>query len=294
MEARKIETRQSNARHIMEPTLPATEITNAPRPAARIPAKLALVVPTLHEVANIETILHRARTTLDPLGISYELIVVDDDSQDGTSEVVQRISDSDPRVRLMVRKNARGLGGAVVHGWDGSSAGVIGVMDADLQHPPEILPQLWKAMESGADLALASRYAENGSLRHWNPVRRGLSQLAIWLTVPLQRRAIRVQDPMSGFFLVRRACLRDVQLKTQGFKILLEILVRGDIHSVTEVPFSFGLREAGDSKAGIKEGFDYLSLLSRLYRGLGLKRRFSPSTPPVVTPETSETMRRAG
>ena len=278
----------------MEPTLPATEITNAPRPAARIPAKLALVVPTLHEVANIETILHRARTTLDPLGISYELIVVDDDSQDGTSEVVQRISDSDPRVRLMVRKNARGLGGAVVHGWDGSSAGVIGVMDADLQHPPEILPQLWKAMESGADLALASRYAENGSLRHWNPVRRGLSQLAIWLTVPLQRRAIRVQDPMSGFFLVRRACLRDVQLKTQGFKILLEILVRGDIHSVTEVPFSFGLREAGDSKAGIKEGFDYLSLLSRLYRGLGLKRRFSPTAPPVVTPETSETMRRAG
>src|ERR1035438_6408631 len=276
----------------MEQTLPSTrEIKVASRPAARVPAKLALVVPTLHEVANIETILSRARTTLDPLGIPYELIVVDDDSQDGTAEVVQKISESDPRVRLVVRKNSRGLGGAVRYGWDGSDAKVVGVMDADLQHPPEILPQLWKAMESGADLALASRYAENGSLRHWNPVRRGLSQLAIWLTVPLQRRAIRVQDPMSGFFLVRRACLRDVQLKTQGFKILLEILVRGDIHSVTEVPFSFGLREAGDSKAGIKEGFDYLSLLSRLYRGLGLKRRFSPTAPPVVTPETSETMR---
>jgi len=290
MDAPKIDARQ-----IMEQTLPSTdEITSAPRPAARVPAKLAVVVPTLHEVATIETILSRARATLDPLGIPYELIVVDDDSQDGTSEVVQRISDSDPRVRLLVRKNARGLGGAVVHGWEGSDAKVVGVMDADLQHPPEILPQLWKAMESGADLALASRYAQNGSLRHWNPIRRGLSHLAIWLTVPLQRRAIRVQDPMSGFFLVRRACLRDVQLKTQGFKILLEILVRGDIHSVTEVPFSFGLREAGDSKAGIKEGFDYLSLLGRLYRSLGVKGRLSRSTQPVVTPETSETMRRAG
>jgi dolichol-phosphate mannosyltransferase len=290
-----IDATQTDIRQIMEDSLPsADEITSALRPAARAPAKLALVVPTLHEVANIETILNRARTTLDPLGIPYELIVVDDDSQDGTSELVQRISDSDPRVRLMVRKNARGLGGAVVHGWDGSDAEVIGVMDADLQHPPEILPQLWKAMESGADLALASRYAENGSLRHWNPVRRGLSHLAIWLTVPLQRRAIRVQDPMSGFFLVRRACLRDVQLKTQGFKILLEILVRADIHSVTEIPFSFGLREAGDSKAGVKEGFDYLSLLGRLYRGLGLRRRFSRPTPPVATPETGKTMRRVG
>jgi dolichol-phosphate mannosyltransferase len=289
-----IDTTQKDGQ-IMEETLPsADEITSAPGPAVRVRAKLALVVPTLHEAANIETILNRARTTLDPLGIPYELIVVDDDSQDGTSELVQRISDSDARVRLMVRKNARGLGGAVVHGWDGSDAEVIGVMDGDLQHPPEILPRLWKAMELGADLALASRYAENGSLRHWNPVRRGLSHLAIWLTVPLQRRAIRVQDPMSGFFLVRRACLRDVQLKTQGFKILLEILVRADVHSVTEIPFSFGLREAGDSKAGVKEGFDYLSLLGRLYRGLGLRRRFSRPTPPVVTPETSETMRRVG
>jgi|CZKY01.1.fsa_nt_gi dolichol-phosphate mannosyltransferase len=256
----------------------ASDIEGVPRPAARGPAKLALVVPTLHEVANIERVLQRIRSSLDPLGIPYELIVVDDDSRDGIADVVQKISDSDPRVRLLVRRNARGLGGAVVHGWERSEAKILGVIDADLQHPPELLPQLWKAMESGVDVALASRYAEHGSLRNWHPARYGLSRLAIWLTFPLQKPAIHVQDPMSGFFLVRRACIRNVHMETQGFKILLEILVRGNIQSVTEVPFSFGPREAGSSKAGIKEGLDYLSLLGRLYRAIGLRRRSTRKT----------------
>ncbi len=244
----------------------ASDVEDAPRPAAREAAKLALVVPTLHEVANIERLLQRIRTSLDPLAIPYEIIVVDDESRDGTAEVVRTISSSDPRVRLLVRTNARGLGGAVVHGWERSEADIVGVMDADLQHPPEFLPQLWKAMESGVDVAVASRYAEHGSLRNWHPVRHGLSRLATWLTLPIQRRGIHVQDPMSGFFLVRRECLRDFRLETQGFKILLEILVKGNIQSVTEVPFAFGPREAGSSKAGIKEGLDYLRLLGRLYR----------------------------
>jgi dolichol-phosphate mannosyltransferase len=255
------------------------------RPAATGRAKLALVVPTLHEVANIERVLERIRRSLDPLGIPYELIVVDDDSQDGTAEVVQKISDSDPRVRLLVRRNARGLGGAVVHGWERSEAEIVGVIDADLQHPPELLPQLWEAMESGVDLALASRYAEHGSLRNWRPVRHGLSRLAIWLTLPFQKPAIHVQDPMSGFFLVRRACIRNVHLETQGFKVLLEILVRGNVESVTEVPFSFGRREAGSSKAGIREGLDYLFLMGRLWRSVGLRRR-SARTTRSGTPES--------
>lgn len=276
----------NGARQILEQRPPsASDMEGVARPTATGEAKLALVVPTLHEVANIERVLERVRSSLDPLGIPYELIVVDDDSRDGTAEVVQKISDSDPRVRLLVRKNARGLGGAVAHGWERSEAEIVGVMDADLQHPPELLPQLWKAMESGADVALASRYAEHGSLRNWHPVRHGLSRLAIWLTWPLQKPAIHVQDPMSGFFLVRRACIRNVHLETQGFKILLEILVRGNVESVTEVPFSFGPREAGSSKAGIKEGLDYLFLLGRLCRAVGLRRR-SARTTPSSTPES--------
>jgi dolichol-phosphate mannosyltransferase len=229
-------------------------------------AKLALVLPTLHEAGNIQAVLQRVRSSLDPLGIPYEVIVVDDDSQDGTAEIVHAISESDPRVRLLVRRNARGLGGAVVHGWERSEAEIVGVIDADLQHPPELLPQLWKAIESGADLALASRYAAPGGLRDWNPVRRGLSRLAIWLTQPLQKPEIRVQDPMTGFFLVRRVCIRDITIETHGFKILLEILVRGEVRSAVEIPFSFGQRKAGASKAGIKEGLDYIFLLGRLWR----------------------------
>jgi dolichol-phosphate mannosyltransferase len=246
-----------------------------PVPGAR--AKLAVVVPTLHEAANIRQVLQRVRSSLDPLGIPYELIVVDDDSRDGTAEIVHQISESDPRVRLFVRSNARGLGGAVAYGWARSEAEIIGVIDADLQHPPELLPELWKAVDSGADLALASRYAKPGSLRNWHPVRHGISRLAIWLTLPLQRPEIRVQDPMSGFFLLRRACIRDITLETQGFKILLEILVRGTAGSVAEIPFSFGRREAGASKAGVKEGLDYLSLLRRLRRSTAAPSRVAPT-----------------
>ena len=262
----------NGARQIMEQRSPSASDMEG-EGASLIAAKLALVVPTLHEVANIERILQRIRTSLDPLEIPYEIIKVDDDSRDCTAEIVRKIGDSDPRVRLLVRTNARGLGGAVVHGWEHSAAGVVGVIDADLQHPPELLPELWKAMESGADLALASRYAEHSSLRDWHPVRYGLSRMATWLTLPIQRPGIHVQDPMSGFFLVRRECLRDFRLETQGFKILLEILVKGNIQSVTEVPFAFGLRQAGSSKAGIKEGLDYLFLLGRLYRAGNVSRR---------------------
>jgi len=93
----------------------------------------------------------------------------------------------------------------------------------------------------------------------------------------LQRPEIRVQDPMSGFFLLRRACIRDITLETQGFKILLEILVRGKATSVTEIPFSFGQRGAGASKAGVKEGLDYLSLLRRLRRSAAVPSRVAPT-----------------
>jgi dolichol-phosphate mannosyltransferase len=238
-------------------------------------AELAIVVPTLCEAENIQVVLDRIRQSLDPLRFPYELIVVDDDSRDGIDTIVQEIAKGDPRVRLLIRTGERGLGGAVLHGWNHTDAEVLGVIDADLQHPPELLPELWKAAESGKDVVLASRYAPLGGLDNWHPARHLLSRMAIWLTYPLQKPGIHVKDPMAGFFMVRRSCLKNLDLHNRGFKILLEILVRADVRSVTEIPFTFGRRRAGASKANLRVGLDYFSLLYRLWRSRSTETRGS-------------------
>lgn len=236
-------------------------------PANRALEKLALVIPTLCEAENIGKLLVHVRSVLDPLYIPYEILVVDDDSSDGTGAVVSAIAKDDPRVRLLVRKGERGLSGAVLHGWQRTDATILGVMDADLQHPPELLPQLISAMQSGSDLVIGSRYTSGGDLGQWNPVRKLLSAAAVWVTWPLQKKRLRAKDPMSGFFMVRRRCLPQAEFQKSGFKLLLEILVRGKMESVTEVPFAFGLRYRGASKANFKVAWDYGMLLTRLYAG---------------------------
>jgi dolichol-phosphate mannosyltransferase len=210
--------------------------------------------------------MDRVRPTLDSLGIRYELIVVDDDSRDGTDEIMTDLARQDSRVRLLTRTGIRGLSGAAMHGWRNTDASVLGVMDSDLQHPPELLPQLWQALQGGADVVVASRYVQQASRRGFNLFRHFISQLAIWMTWPLQRPGILVHDPMSGFFLVRRSCIKDITVQPQGFKILLEILVRGDIHSAVEIPFTFDRRHAGLSKASVAVAAAYMKLLARLWR----------------------------
>ncbi|HMD78137.1 MAG TPA: polyprenol monophosphomannose synthase [Terracidiphilus sp.] len=229
--------------------------------------KLALVIPTLCEAGNIGGLLGHVRSVLDPLEISYEILVVDDDSRDGTGEVVSAIALEDPRVRLLVRKGERGLSGAILYGWKRTDAAILGVMDADLQHPPELLPELLAAIQAGHDLAIGSRYTTGGQLGAWNPVRKLLSALAVWATWPIQRAGIRAKDPMTGFFLVRRECIDRIAFQPSGFKLLLEVLVRGRIRSVAEVPFAFGQRYRGASKANFKVAWDYARLLARLYAG---------------------------
>ncbi len=237
----------------------------APAASRELPPQLGLVVPTLHEACNVQMVLERIRASLDPLGISYELIVVDDDSRDGTEAMVGQIAAADPRVRFVGRTGVRGLGSAVRWGWQLSKAEILGVIDADLQHPPELLPELWSAVAAGSDVVLASRYVSRSVVRKWHRGRYLLSRLAISMTGPLQRPGIYVRDPMSGFFMVRRSCMQNLALQTNGFKLLLEILVRADVQSVTEIPFTFGPRQAGASKAGLIVGLDYLLLLGRLW-----------------------------
>ncbi len=233
--------------------------------------KLGLTIPALREAANLPGLLDHVRRVLDPTEIPYEILVVDDDSRDGTEEIVFAMAQKDPRVRLLVRKGERGLSGAILHGWRNSDATILGVMDADLQHPPELLAKLLAAILAGNEIAIGSRYTPGGDLGDWNLARKLLSSAAVWATWPIQRAGIRAHDPMTGFFLVRRECVEGIQFQPTGFKLLLEVLVRGHIHTVAEVPFAFGLRSRGASKANFKVGWDYAKLLARLYAD-----RFSP------------------
>ncbi len=252
--------------------------TNRPLPSA-FRKKLTLVIPTLCEAGNLSSLLDRVRGALDPLDIDYEILIVDDDSCDGTAEIVSALAEQDPRIRLLVRTGQRGLSGAILHGWENTDAAIVGVMDADFQHPPELLPELTAAMASGCDLVIGSRYTSGGGLGEWNVFRKLLSAAAVWATWPIQRMGLRAKDPMSGFFFVRRDCLTGIEFQQAGFKLLLEILVRARISSIREIPFAFGQRYRGASKANMKVALDYGRLLGRLYRGrLGWRRAVPVST----------------
>jgi dolichol-phosphate mannosyltransferase len=139
---------------------------------------LALIIPTLNEAQNIRNVLNRVRSVLDPVDIDYEILVVDDDSSDGTGEIVSAIGLEDPRVRLIVRKGAKGVAGATLLGWENTDASIVGAMDADLQHPPELVPALVAEILAGHDVAIGSRYADGGSLGNWNLPRKLLSNAA--------------------------------------------------------------------------------------------------------------------
>lgn len=227
--------------------------------------KLALVIPTLKEAASVSAVLERARSALSSVQTSWEIVVVDDDSADGTEEIVRAAARRDPRIRLLVRRGERGLSGAILHGWRSSRADILGAMDADGQHPPDLLPSLIDEIGAGSDVAIGSRYAPGAALDEWSALRRRISRASVRLSWPLIAGPIRPRDPLSGFFLVRRSCVEGVALRTSGFKLLLEILVRGRVRAVREVPFAFGQRASGRSKAGGKVALDYARLLASLY-----------------------------
>lgn len=227
--------------------------------------KLTLVIPTLHEVGSLKRLLDHVRNFLSSTPLAFEILVVDDDSQDGTEELVNAISAQDARVKLAVRKGERGLSGAILHGWQICDSTILGVMDADLQHPPDILPRLVDEILRGNDIVIGSRYVSGGCIGDWNPLRRLISAMAVWITYPIQPGHRVAHDPMSGFFMVRRQCVEGIEFQTTGFKLLLEVLVRGRIRSLHEVPIAFGRRSAGFSKANLRTAWNYLQLLARLY-----------------------------
>ena len=230
------------------------------------PILFSLVIPTYNEGKNIPKIVTLLSQILDEaIPEAYELIVVDDNSPDGTWEIAQALMPEYPQLRVMRRVEERGLSTAVIRGWQASRGDVLGVIDADLQHPPEVLLQLWNEIQRGADLAVASRHVEGGGVSDWSVARRFLSRGAQTLGLMILPGVIgRVSDPMTGYFLVRRACIAGKTLSPLGYKILIEVLGRGNIRWIGEVGYVFQERQAGESKVTWKQYVEYIQHLLRL------------------------------
>src|SRR6202163_4636930 len=223
--------------------------------------RLSVIVPTFNERDNVTTLFRRLETAL--AGTGFEVIFVDDNSPDGTWDVVRSLARQDSRVRCIRRIGRRGLSGACIEGILASSAPCAAVIDADLQHDETQLPKMLALLQGGeADLVVASRYIEGGSADSFNKQRAGASQLAT--EVAKRVLGVEVKDPMSGFFMIRRDRFEQLapQLSTQGFKILLDIIAtaRGELRTV-EVPFTFGSRQHGESKLDSMVALDFLGLV---------------------------------
>jgi dolichol-phosphate mannosyltransferase len=230
-------------------------------PQAIATPQLSVIVPTFNERDNVTPLFRRLEATL--AGVAWEVIFVDDNSPDGTWDVVRNLARQDSRIRCIRRIGRRGLSGACIEGILASSAPCAAVIDADLQHDETQLPKMLALLQAGeADLVVGSRYITGGSADSFNKQRAGASALATEVAKRVLR--VKVADPMSGFFMIRRDCFEQLapQLSTQGFKILLDIVAtaRGDLR-VKEIPFTFGSRLHGESKLDSMVALDFLGLV---------------------------------
>ena len=226
---------------------------------------LSLVIPTYDEAPNIAALLHHLHAVLDAGGISHEILVVDDDSPDRTWDVAAGLVDEIPGLRVVRRLGGSGLATAVVCGWTHARGRLLGVIDGDGQHPPDVLPDLVAAMNDGADVAVASRHLPGGGVSGWSAARRLLSRGAQALGLLLLPGTVgRVTDPMSGYFVVRRNLVAGVDLDPVGYKILIEVLARSEVERVVESPYTFLERAEGESKVAVRHYLGYLRHLMRL------------------------------
>ncbi|HEX3672033.1 MAG TPA: polyprenol monophosphomannose synthase [Candidatus Cybelea sp.] len=231
-----------------------------------MPLPFSIVIPTYNEAAGIGTLLDALDATFRENALDGEIIVVDDNSPDGTGAIVDELASRLP-VRCLHRAGKLGLSSAVIEGWKMArpESVALGAMDADFSHDVSALPRMVAALESGEyGLAVGSRYVPGGGIANW-PARRVItSRVACWLARPLTR----VKDVTSGYFLVRREALDGVALDPIGFKIGLEVIAKARYGKAIEIPYVFKDRVAGESKLNQREIFNYLRQLRRLYAGM--------------------------
>ena len=254
--------------------LAPAQLTAVPEGPYVVPAQcgrldVSLVLPTFNESKNIRATVHTAANILRSVpGLMFELIVVDDNSPDETWKLALEECAAIPELRVMRRTAESGLATAVIRGWQAATGNILAVMDADMQHPPEVLSQLVGAMQSGADMAVGSRHVDNGGVSDWSLLRRLISRTAQGIGLLLLPNVVgRVADPMSGYFMLQRETIAGRHLNPTGYKILIEVLARGNAETVSEVGYVFRERQEGESKVSAQIYLQYLQHLLRLRLG---------------------------
>ena len=226
------------------------------------PPQLSIIVPTFREVDNIALLTQQVFSVTSAADIAAELILVDDNSQDGSAALVDSLK-SDFPVQMIVRNNERGLSTAVLRGFEHAKGDIFLVMDADLSHPPDRIPDLYDLIKDDeADFVFGSRYASGGATKDWPFLRR----LNSWVATILARPLTPATDPMAGFFCLRRRTWQNAApLNPLGYKIGLELLIKGRCSKLKDVPILFADRHAGESKLTFRQQLLYLVHLKRLY-----------------------------
>lgn len=249
-------------------------LTRLPDAEHGVGVELTVVIPTFNERENIRPLLDRLQKAL--ADIRWEAIFVDDDSPDGTAELVREIAQSNPQLRCIQRIGRRGLSSACVEGVLASSARCFAVIDADMQHDETVLPSMLQRLRADdLDIVVGSRYVEGGGLGEWDDQRRTISRVATWAARLVVKADLK--DPMSGFFLMRRQVFDETvrDLSQQGFKILLDLFASAPRPlRFAEIPYQFRRRQLGDSKLDGMAAWEYGMLLTDKLFGRVIPARF--------------------
>lgn len=234
---------------------------------------LSIIVPTFNERDNVPVVVERIEKAMQQSTSDYEIWFVDD-SRDDTPIILEALANSHPHVHYLHRENGRGLATAVVEGFARASGEYFVVMDADLQHPPELLPTILDRLQAGTDVVIPSRFVRGGSDGGLNAFRKLVSWTARVIGQLAIARIRKISDCTGGYFGLKRSVVKDVEMDPIGWKILLEILVKGNYQTVHEIPYEFHSRDAGESKMSTKEQLNYLHHLVRLISQSPEDRRF--------------------
>uniref|UniRef100_A0A7C3J4X1 Polyprenol monophosphomannose synthase n=1 Tax=Candidatus Methanomethylicus mesodigestus TaxID=1867258 RepID=A0A7C3J4X1_9CREN len=225
-------------------------------------ATISIILPTFNEAENVPRLIGSIFSVL--ASAEFEIVVIDDGSPDGTADLCQGIGMACGKIKVIVRDGKKGLASAIIDGIREASSDHVVVMDADFQHPTEILPFLYAEKENGYDILIGSRYVDGAVVKDWGFARKLISRGAIRMAHWFLPKTRGVRDPISGLFMIKKRVIEGVDFDLIGYKILLEILTKGNYCVVREVPYTFSSRRGGKSKISIGEIYNYCKLVYRL------------------------------